>query len=135
MTLTAEKEAQIRQEIETLDDAEPVAVLQGDAAAVSRNWAPDLIVNAPHNQVVRLAEVLDRVKQQTGLQYSFFERHREATIVRRNCAVTMGYEIVVPKGNVPHSGKTINRRYTNIYYFDDGSWRVIARQATNISVQ
>ena len=32
----------------------------------------------------------------------------------------MSYEIVVPKGNVPNSGKTINRRYTNIYYFEDG---------------
>ena len=47
----------------------------------------------------------------------------------------MGYEFVVPKGNVPNSGKTINRRYTNIYYFEEGDWRVIARQATNISVQ
>jgi hypothetical protein len=47
----------------------------------------------------------------------------------------MGYKIVVPTGNVAISGKTINRRYTNIYYFDDGAWRVIARQASNISVQ
>jgi len=27
------------------------------------------------------------------------------------------------------------RRYTNIYSFDDGAWRVIARQATNISIE
>jgi hypothetical protein len=67
--------------------------------------------------------VLERVKQQTALQYSHFERHREATIVRRKCAVTMGYEIVVPTGNVPNSGKTVTRRYTNIYYFEDGGWR------------
>jgi hypothetical protein len=56
-------------------------------------------------------------------------------VIRRDCAVTMGYEIVVPKGNVPDSGKTINRRYTNIYFFEDGGWRLIARQATNISVK
>jgi hypothetical protein len=36
--------------------------------------------------------------------------------IRRNCFVTMGYEIVVPKGHAPNSGQTINRRYTNIYY-------------------
>ncbi|MCI4348567.1 MAG: hypothetical protein L3J97_08135 [Thermoplasmata archaeon] len=60
------------------------------------------------------------MKQRTGLQYSTFERHREATVSRRNCAVTMGHEIVVPTGNVPNSGRTINRRYTNIYYFEEG---------------
>lgn len=135
MSLTAEKKAQIHQFVEAIDDEEPTGVLKGDPTALARLCAPDLIVNAPNNQVLRLAEVLERMKQHTGLQYSSFERHREATIVRRNCAVTMGYEIVVPKGNVPNSGKTVNRRYTNIYYFEDGGWRVIARQATNVSVQ
>jgi Domain of unknown function (DUF4440) len=92
-------------------------------------------VNAPNNQVLRHAEILERMQQHTGLQYASFERHREATVIRRDCAVTMGYEIVAPKGNVPNSGETINRRYTNIYYFEDGGWRIIARQATNVSVQ
>jgi Domain of unknown function (DUF4440) len=135
MSLTAEEEAQIRKAVEALDDEEPAGVLKGEVAAQARFWATDMTVNAPNNQVVHLAEVLERMKQHTGLQYSSFERHREATLVRRHCAVTMGYEIVVPKGNVPDSGKTIHRRYTNIYYFEDGGWRVIARQATNVSVQ
>lgn len=134
MNLTAEEEAQIRQVVEAIDDAEPVGVLNGDEAQ-TRFWAADLTVNAPNNQVLRLAEVLERMKQRTGLQYSSFERHREATVVRQNCAVTMGYEVVVPKGSVPNSGKTIHRRYTNIYYFENGAWRVIARQATNVSVE
>jgi|SRR5580658_9576151 hypothetical protein len=135
MSLTADEEAEIRKTVEAIDDEEPVGILKGNVEGQARFWAADLTVNAPNNQVVRLAEVLQIIKQQTGLQYSSFERHREATIVRRNCAVTMGYEIVVPKGNVPNSGKTINRRYTNIYYFEDGGWRAIARQATNVSVE
>ncbi len=135
MSLTAHEEAEIRKTVEAIDDEEPAGVLKGDVAGQARFWAKDLTVNAPNNHVVRLAEVLERMKQQTGLQYSSFERHREATIVRRNCVVTMGYEIVVPKGNVPNSGKTINRRYTNIYYLEDDGWRAIARQATNISVE
>jgi len=135
MSLTADEEAQIRQAVEAIDDEEPAGVLEGDEAAQTRFWAMDVTVNAPNNQVLRHAEILERMKQHTGLQYSSFERHREATVIRRNCAVTMGYEIVVPKGNVPNSGKTINRRYTNIYYFEDGGWRIIARQATNVFVQ
>jgi Domain of unknown function (DUF4440) len=135
MSLTAEEEAQIRKAVETTEDEEAAGVLAMDVAAQSRFWARDVTVNAPNNQVVRLAEIIERMKQQTALQYLSFERHREATIVRPNCAVTMGYEIVVTKGNVPNSGKTINRRYTNIWYFEDGAWRAIARQATNVSVQ
>lgn len=92
-------------------------------------------MNAPSNRVVRHDQILGMMKQHTGLQYSSFERHREAIIIRPKSAVTMGYEIVVPKGLVPDSGKTINRRYTNIYYLEDGGWRIIARQATNVSVK
>ena len=75
------------------------------------------------------------MRQHTGLQYSLAERPREAMIIRRDCVVMMGYEIVVPKGNVPNSGKTINRRYTKFYFFEDGRWRLIGRQATNVSLQ
>ena len=135
MELTADETAKIQRTVKTIDDEEPVGVLRGDDAAQTRIWALDLTVNAPNNQIMRRAQILSRMKQQTGLQYSSFERHHEATVIRRSCAVTMGYEIVVPKGNVPNSAKTINRRYTNIYYFEDGGWRLIARQATNVSVE
>jgi hypothetical protein len=47
----------------------------------------------------------------------------------------MGYEIVVPKGKVPNSEKTVNRRYINVYFFEDGRWRLMGRQATNVLVQ
>ena len=135
MSLTGDKKAKIRQVVEAIDDEELAFVLKEDEAALIRLWAMDLIVNAPNNQVLRLFQILERMRERTGLQYSSFERHREATVIRRNCVVTMGYEIVVPKGDVTNSGKTIKRRYTNIYYFEDGGWRLIARQATNISVQ
>jgi len=137
MRVTADEEARIRKAVEAIDDEEPVGVLKGDVSALTRFWAADLTVNAPTNQVHRhaAAELLELIKQHTGLQYSSFERHREAMVIRRDCVATMGYEIVVPKGNVPDSGKTISRRYINIYYLEDGGWRLIARQATNVSVK
>jgi hypothetical protein len=52
-----------------------------------------------------------------------------------DCVVTMGYEIVVPKGNVANAGKTITRRYTNIFCRQGRHWPIIARQATIISVE
>jgi hypothetical protein len=135
MSLSADQEAQIRKTVEAIDDEEAAGVLKGDPEAQTRFWAADITVNAPSNRVVRHDQILGLMKQHTGLQYSSFERHREAIIIRAKCAVTMGYEIVVPKGQVPDSGKTINRRYTNTYYLEDGGWRIIARQATNVSVK
>ena len=73
MSLTADEEAQIRQAVEAIDDEEPAGVLKGDEAAQTRFWAIDVTVNAPNNQVLRHAEILERMKQHTGLQYSSFE--------------------------------------------------------------
>jgi hypothetical protein len=44
----------------------------------------------------------------------------------------MGRETVVPKGNSPNAGNTINRRYTNIWMKRSGKWRLIARHASVI---
>ncbi len=135
MNLSKDEENQIRKAIEAKEKEELRFVLEGDTAGATRDWADDLAVNAPNNQVMRKPGILELMRQHTGLQYSSAERHREAMIIRRDCVVTMGYEIVVPKGNVPNSGKTINRRYTNVYCLEDGRWRLIGRQATNVSVQ
>jgi hypothetical protein len=135
MKLSKDEEARIRKAVEAIDDEEPAGVLSGDQAAQARFWDSDLTVNAPNNQVVRHADIVKLMTEHTGLQYSSFERHREAMVIRPDCAVTMGYEVVVPKGDVPNSGKTISRRYTNIYYLEAGSWHLIARQATNVSVK
>jgi hypothetical protein len=134
MNLTAAEEIQIRHAVEAVDDNESVAVLKGDVAGLDQFWAADLLVNAPHNRVSSPEKRREFMMHGTGLQYSSFERHREAMVIRPTCAVTMGYEVVVPKGDVPDARKTIHRRYTNIYFFDDGGWRMIGRQATNISV-
>jgi len=135
MSLSADEEARVRKTVEALEEEEIQLVLAGDVAGAAREMADDVAVNAPNNQVVHKPEILEHMKRQTALQYSSVERRREAMVIRRDCVVTMGYEIVVPTGNVPNSGKTVNRRYTNIYHFDDGQWRIIARQATNVSVK
>jgi hypothetical protein len=132
--LSKDEEDQIRRAIDAIEEEEIRSLLEGNVAAVAHDWADDLAVNAPNNQVMRKPVILDLMRQHTGLQYSSAERHREAAIIRRNCVVTMGYEVVVPKGNVANSGKTINRRYLNVYFFEDGRWRLVGRQATNVSV-
>ena len=46
----------------------------------------------------------------------------------------MGHDIVTPQGAMENSGKTVTRRYTDIWMKDKNSWRLTARQATVISV-
>jgi hypothetical protein len=105
-----DQEDEIRKAIEAMEEEELRFVLSGDVAGATRDWADDLSVNAPNHQVMRKPAILEPMRQHTGLQYSSAEPHREAMIIGRDCIVTMGYEIVVPKGDVPNSGKTINRR-------------------------
>jgi hypothetical protein len=47
----------------------------------------------------------------------------------------MGYDIVHPTGKMPNAGKTVKRRYTNIWIKNKNSWQLVARQATIISVE
>lgn len=47
----------------------------------------------------------------------------------------MGHDIVKAQGAMENAGKTITRRYTDIWMKDKMSWRLTPRQATIISVK
>ncbi|MBA3648590.1 MAG: nuclear transport factor 2 family protein [Chitinophagales bacterium] len=53
----------------------------------------------------------------------------------QNIAIVMGHDIVKPKAGMENAGKTVTRRYTDIWMKDGDGWRLTARQATIISVQ
>jgi hypothetical protein len=129
------EETSIRHIVEKLDDEELQVAQRNDLVALDQLWSDELTVNAPHNQIVRKQQVFGFIKKQSGLQYESVERHREAMVVKPDFVVTMGYEVVKPKGDTDNSGKTVNRRYTNVWHLESGRWRLIARQATNVLVQ
>lgn len=121
------QKAAIEQEIRRLDRAHADAVLRGDLAAMDKIWTTDFKVNNPFN------EVDNALRVRTGaVTYSSFERVAETVLVNKNTVIVMGRETVVPKGASPDAGKTINRRYTNIYMKRGGKWRLIARHASVI---
>ena len=124
---SAKQKAAIEQEIRRLDLAHADAILRGDLAALDKLWTEDFKVNNPFNQIDRA----DRIR--TGaVTYSSFTREPETVLVHGDTVIVMGREIVVPKGNSPDAGKTINRRYTNIWMKRSGKWRLIARHASVI---
>jgi ketosteroid isomerase-like protein len=124
---SAKQKVVIEQEIRRLDVAHADAVLRGDSAALDKLWTEDFTVNNPFNEIDRA----DRIR--TGaVTYSSFVREPEAVLIHGETVIVMGRETVVPKGTSPDAGKTINRRYTNIWMKRAGKWRLVARHASVI---
>ena len=117
----------IEREIRRLDLLHANAVLRGDLVAMDRLWTKDFIVNNPFNEI----DKADRIR--TGaVTYSSFIREPESVVVHGDTVIVMGRETVVPKGASPDAGKTIHRRYTNIWMKRAGKWRLVARHASVI---
>ena len=124
---SAKQKVAIEQEIRKLDLAHADAILRGDLAALDKLWTKDFKVNNPFNEI----DKADRIR--TGaVTYSSFVREPESIQVHKNTVIVMGRETAVPKGDSPDAGKTINRRYTNIWMKREGKWRLIARHASVI---
>lgn len=122
---SAKQEDAVEREIRMLDLRHARAILRGDLAALDKLWTKDFRVNNPFNEVDRAERI------RTGaVTYSSFVREAESVQVHGDTAVVMGRETVVPKGNSPDAGKTIRRRYTNIWMKRRGQWRLVARHAS-----
>ena len=121
----------IIKQIKQLEDAELKAILESDTVALRKMWAEDVHVNNPSNTVVNRAQVFDRIKS-TFIKYSLYTREQEYYGVYDDVVIVMGNETVIPSGNNPDNGKTIKRRYTNVYKNFDNNWKLIARHANII---
>lgn len=123
----AKQKAAIEQEIRKLDLAHADAILRGDSAALDKLWTADFRVNNPFNEI----DKADRIRNGV-VTYAAFVREPEAVLVHGDTVIVMGRETVVPKGTSPDAGKTIKRRYTNIWMKRKGKWRLVARHASVI---
>ncbi|HQW91691.1 MAG: nuclear transport factor 2 family protein [Chitinophagaceae bacterium] len=124
----SEKEKKsIEIEVRKLDSLHAAAVLNGDLKEMDKYWTEDFMVNNPFNEIDRANRI-----RNGAVTYISFQRICEAVQIRKNTAILMGKEIVVPKGKSPDAGKTINRRYTNIWMKLNGQWRLVARHASVI---
>ena len=123
----AKEKAALEQEIRRLDLAHADAILRGDLAALDKLWTTDFKVNNPFNEI----DKADRIRTGT-VTYSSFVREPESILIHGNTIIVMGRETAVPKGSSPDAGKTIKRRYTNIWMKREGTWRLVARHASVI---
>jgi ketosteroid isomerase-like protein len=106
-----------------------------DVDAVSALCAPDLIVNTPANRVARLEQVLGFFKA-GRMNYESADETIEAVDVRADHVVFMGEEVVKPRDSAANAGRTVRRRFTDVWRKEPGGkWRLTIRQATIISVE
>jgi Domain of unknown function (DUF4440) len=118
-------------------DAEQMRIIvQGDASAQQEFMHPNYILNGPSNRVMRKAALVAMLAQ-GAMGSDRFERVVEAVAITGNVGIVMGREVVHPTAKselgTRHGDVTLNRRYTNVFLFEGGRWRFLARQATVVN--
>ncbi len=121
-------------EIRKLEGEARDAILKKDTVALAKLYSPDFIVNSPANRIETFQNVLARIRS-GGLDRETFEKNIEKISFTNNVAIVMGNEVVTPKGKAADSGKTVKRRFTNVWVKNKTSWQLVARQSTIISVE
>jgi hypothetical protein len=111
-----------------LENQNALAMLHLDYAALERLWSERLVVNTPTNMVApSRAAVFEQFRRANGPLYASYEKKIECIVFDGDVTIVMGSETVEPHAT---PGKTVQRRYTNIWKLDHGAWHLIARQAT-----
>ena len=106
-----------------------------DVDAVSGLCARDLVVNTPANRVARLEQVLGFFRS-GRMNYESADVTIEALDAREDHVVIMGEEVVKPRDTAANAGKTVRRRFTDVWRREsDGKWLLTIRQATITAVE
>jgi ketosteroid isomerase-like protein len=126
------QDASVEATVRALDQQTVQAVLIKDTMTLLKLWAPDFTVNNPMNEIAKGGRnTLDRpVMNQPA--YASFVRNVEHVMVKGDVVLLMGNEVVVTKGTDAAPGRTINRRFTNIWQKQGADWKLIARHANEI---
>jgi ketosteroid isomerase-like protein len=118
-----------------VSDATCAAIVERDAETFAAGHTPDFVVNSPANRV------LTGSQPQQGFAAGFIDYHsldREidyAAVLPEGLVVIMGEETAKPRGAAHMAGKTVRRRFTDLWRNVDGHWQVAVRQATVIQVE
>lgn len=106
-----------------------------DADAVAALFAEDLIVNTPANRVANKQDVIGYLKS-GRIDYEDATTTIDGLSTRIDHVVIMGEQVLKPQGATDNVGKTVRRRFTDVWRKEpDGKWRLTIRQATITSVE
>ena len=105
------------------------AFARQDGDAFEALTAPDLIVHAPNDAVLQ-CEAVRKAFRAGRMNYSEGKATTvEHAAVRGAWVVLMGEEVIKPIQPAAHAGRTLRRRFTDLWRECDGAWRLSIRQA------
>ena len=115
-------------------DAEQMRIIvEGDATTQNAFMHDNCILNGPSNRVLRKS-VLVEMLAAGKMASERFERTIEGTAITGNFGIVMGSEMVQPSANSnlgkKFGNRALARRFTNVFIFEHGAWRFLARQAS-----
>lgn len=118
-------------------DAEQMRIIvEEDAEAQEAFMHPNYLLNGPANVIRRKPELVAMLAR-GDIASDSFTRSVEGVAVTGNVGIVMGSEVVTPAPNSElgrlHPGRTLHRRYTNVFLWEGGRWRFLARQASVVS--
>ena len=122
-------------EIRILENEEVQALLKQDTSSLfNKYWSVNMVVNTPDSRIVT-AGLTKTQFMESNPDYSSFKRTIEKITFNQNIAISMGQEIIQPKGNNENAGKTVTTRFTNVWMKEKDSWKIVARQESVVSVR
>jgi hypothetical protein len=120
--------------IRKLDNEQKEAYFRRDTVTLLKLFSPHVIINGFANKFETLQDVLNRIRQE-GNDLVYYDRIIEKIIFANNTAIVMGNETIKPGGIAVNAGKTVKRRFTNIWIPNKKSWQLVARQSTIVSIE
>ena len=121
-------------ELKKMERLQIQGILEKDSSMIRKILANDVIVNAPSNSVVDLNMAMEALKL-GYIDYTSYEQKIDKIKIIENIGIVMGLETVMPTGLTGKAGTTEKRRFTDIWMYKNNQWVMIARQATNISIE
>jgi hypothetical protein len=136
LVATASSATEISESSLRAADAEQMRIIvEGDAKAQRAFMHDNYIINGPSNRVLRKPVLVDMLAH-GKMASDRFERTIEGTAITGNIGIVMGSEIVRPGAGSElaetFGTRDLKRRFTNVFIFEGGAWRFLARQASVI---
>jgi hypothetical protein len=107
----------------------------GDERAIARLLHPNFIINGPQNICGGRDQIL-RLSHGGALSYENCQTRIEKISLTGNVGILMGDETVTPADGSLLAAwfgtKPLRRRFTDIYIFEEGKWRFLARQGSAV---
>ena len=134
ITLSIFAQSSDEQIMRNLEAAGTAAFLKTDTIFLKKMWHPDYVVRNPFNKIVGVKEIMTLIKVMKITQVEF-ESIIDKITINEDIATVMGHDepnVKTAKDGVANEVKN-QRIFTNIWRRQNGNWRMIAHQATNVN--